>query len=107
MVWDDRDLNAHQIALRERVATLAHVRAENPALSRGSRTTHSVSQDTWVYTMGGCGDSANVTVAINRADASRTVEIPAGAYADLLDGGTHAGGSIELDPRSFVLLRHE
>ncbi len=107
MVWDDADLNAHQIALRENVSALAHARAENPALSRGRRTTHSVDQDTWVYTMGGCGDTPDVTVAINRADSNRTVDVPAGSFTDVIADETFTGGSFDLDPRSFLVLRHD
>lgn len=107
MVFDDEDLNDHQIALRENVSFLATIRAENPALTRGSRTTHSVDQDTWVYTMGGCGDTPDVTVAINRADSNNTVSVPAGSYTDLLDDSTFAGGSVDMSPRSFLVLRHD
>ena len=105
MVFDR--LNDHQLALRDAVSALANARAENPALSRGRRTTHSVSADSWVYTMGGCGDTPDVTVAINRADGDTSVTIPAGDYTDLIHDGAHSGGSATLAPRSFLLLRHE
>ena len=105
MPWSDAELNAHQIALRERVRGLARLRAQNRALSRGRRTTLSSSRDTWVYTMGGCGSSTpDVTVAINRADSANSVDIPAGSYTDLLGGGTVSGGSVSLGPRSFLVL---
>ena len=105
MPTSDADLNPHQIALRGRVRALARLRAQNRALTRGRRRTVSVDADTWVYAMGGCGESApDVTVAINRADASRTVNIPAGSYVDLLDGGDVAGGAVTLGPRDFLVL---
>ncbi len=107
MVFDDGDLNAHQIALRGRVSDLAHIRAENRALSRGRRTTIHDAPDTWVYTMGGVRGSADVTVAINRADESRSVDIPAGSYTDLMAGAPHSGGAVDLPPRSFLILRHD
>lgn len=107
MVFDDVSLNAHQIALRDRVSALASIRAENPALSRGSRTTHFVDQNRWIYTMGGCGDTPDVTVAINRADSNNTVDIPADSYTDLIHDEAHGGGSVDLSPRSFIVLRHE
>ncbi len=105
MPWSDSELNAHQIALRGRVRALARLRASNRALTRGRRRTLSASRDTWVYTMGGCGDSApEVTVAINRADTGNTVSVPAGSYTDLLSGGAVSGGSVSLAPRSFLIL---
>lgn len=107
MVFDDADLNAHQIALRDAVSALAHARATHPALSRGTRTTHAVSQNTWVYTMGGCGDTPDVTVAINRADAAANVEIPAGSYTDLIAAEPASGGSTSLPARSFLVLAHD
>ncbi len=108
MPWDDGSLSAAQIALRDTVAELAQIRADHVSLSRGRRITRSSTQDTWVYSMVGCGDaSADVTVAINRADSARTVDIPAGAYTDLRTGGTVNGGSTSLPPRSFLLLARE
>ena len=105
MPWSDAELNPHQIALRSRVRALARLRGTNRALTRGRRRTLSATQDTWVYTMGGCGSAAaDVTVLINRADSSNSVDIPAGMYTDLLDGGTLSGGSVSLPPRSFRVL---
>ena len=105
MPWDDGDLLPAQIALRDRVRALARLRTTTRALTRGRRNTRSVSQDTWVYTMGGCGSTApDVTVAINRADSPRTVNIPLGSYTDLIDGGDVDGGSRELPARSFLVL---
>ncbi|MFK7991314.1 MAG: alpha-amylase family glycosyl hydrolase [Sandaracinaceae bacterium] len=105
MPWDDSALNTHQIALRERVRALSRLRVQNRALTRGRRRTIAVDRDTWVYAMGGCGEEApDVTVAINRADASRTVTIPSGAYVDLLDGGDVDGGSVSLPPRGYLVL---
>ena len=107
MVFDDSDLNAHQIALRDHVSALARIRAEHPALSRGTRTTHHVDQNTWVYTVGGCGDTPDVTVAINRSDSSATVDVPAGSYTDLMTDAASTGGSISVPARSFVILGHD
>ncbi|MCB9594495.1 MAG: hypothetical protein H6719_17315 [Sandaracinaceae bacterium] len=105
MPWSDSELNPHQIALRGRVRALARLRASNRAITRGRRRTLSADRDTWVYAMGGCGDSApDVTVAINRADTGRSVSIPAGSYTDLLSGATVSGGSVSLGPRSFLIL---
>ena len=106
MPWDDAQLSSAQRALRDDVRALARLRAENPVVARGRRVTRSVDQDTWVYSMVGCGDgSPDVTVALNRADAPRPVSVPAGSYVDLLDGGTFEGGSVSLPPRSFSVWR--
>ena len=106
MPWSDAQLNTHQLALRARVARLGNIRAENKVLSRGRRQVLSVDQDTWVYVMTGCGEgSPDIVVAINRADASRTVSVPAGSYTDLFDDSTVEGGQITLDPRSFLVWR--
>ncbi|HJL19351.1 MAG TPA: alpha-amylase family glycosyl hydrolase [Sandaracinaceae bacterium LLY-WYZ-13_1] len=106
MPWSDAELNPHQRTLRARVRALARLRGQTRALTRGRRTTLSVDQDTWVYTMGGCGTEApDVTVAINRADAPRTVTLPAGTYTDLLDEGTVSGGAVELPARSYRIVQ--
>ena len=105
MPWDDGDLNAHQIALRARVRSLARVRAENPVLSRGRRSTIAVDQDTWLFRRSGCDDE--VLVAINRADGARSVALPAGSYTDLEDGSAVSGGALSLPPRSQRILRPE
>lgn len=105
MPWNDADLNAHQIALRDRVRALANLRANTRALTRGRRRTLSADRDTWVYTMGGCGSSApDVTVAINRSDAERSLSIPAGSYTDLLSGAGVSGGSVAVPARSYLIL---
>ena len=104
MPWSDSALNAHQRALRDRVRALARVRGENPVLARGRRVTMSVDQDTWVYRMAGCEGADEIVVALNRADATRTVTIPAGSFTDLLTSTPHSGGSVTLPARSFVVL---
>jgi glycosidase len=103
MPWADGDLNMHQLDLRDRVRALARARGENPVLGRGRRVTLGVDADTWVYQRVGCDDL--VTVAINKADAPRTVMLPPGDHEDLLDGGTVSGGSTSLPARSFLVLR--
>ncbi|MBX3270674.1 MAG: hypothetical protein KF729_10450 [Sandaracinaceae bacterium] len=105
MPWNDASLNPHQRALRDRVRALARLRVNQRALTRGRRRTLSSDADTWVYAMGGCGGAAaDVTVAINRADSARNVNLPAGTYTDLLDGGRVSGGNVSLPPRSFLVL---
>ncbi|MFO0561069.1 MAG: alpha-amylase family glycosyl hydrolase [Polyangiales bacterium] len=106
MPWNDASLNAHQRALRDRVAQLGRIRGENPVLGRGRRTNLSSDQDTWVYRMEGCGAGFNaVTVAINRADSARSVNIPAGTYTNLATNAASMGGSVMVPARSWVILR--
>jgi glycosidase len=105
MPWNDGGLNPHQIALRQQVRALSRVRAENPILGRGTRTTLSSSKNTWVYEMGGCDEVAPITVAINRADAVESVTLPKPMYENLLEGGQQAGGQVSLPARSFLVLR--
>jgi glycosidase len=104
MPWNDAGLNQHQLALRANVRALSRIRAENPVLGRGVRTTLAVTKDTWVYKMEGC-DADPVTVAINRSDAAASVAVPAGSYTNLVDGTTLSGGAQMLAPRGFLVLR--
>lgn len=105
MPWDDNSLNPHQIELRQLISRLAEIRAEYKNLSRGRRVTLSADQDTWVYRMLGCsGDTISVTIAINRADSERTVNLPVGGYTDLLSGESVMGGSLSLGTRSIRVL---
>lgn len=103
MPWDDGALNPHQRALREKVRALGQIRGQYPVLGRGRRVTLSTDTDTWVYRMTGCGDD-DVLVAINKADAPRSVSLPAGTYANLVEGGTVSGGATMLGARSFLVL---
>lgn len=108
MPWDDNELSSAQRSLREQVRALGQIRADNPVLARGRRITRSSSQDTWVYSMIGCGEgSPDVTVAVNRADAERSVTIPAGSYTDLIGGSAVQGGPVSLGPRGYLVLRRD
>lgn len=103
MPWSDTSLNAHQIALRERVSTLARIRGSHPVLGRGRRVTISSDQDTWLYRMTGCEGTNDVVVAINRADAPRNVTLPTGSWTDLVTEETRSG-AVDLPARSFLVL---
>jgi glycosidase len=84
--------------LHDRLATLLSIRAAHPALRRGARTTVNVSDDVWVYTMSTAGDT--VTVAINRGDATVTVNgLPTGSLSELVNGATLTGPTDTLPPR--------
>ncbi len=106
MPWEDSQLNDHQKALRAKVRTLARLRGQWKALGRGSRQTLTSTTDTWVYRMGGCGDSLpDVVVAINRADGDRDVPLPSGSYRDEIAGvDVTGGGNYTLPARSFAVL---
>jgi glycosidase len=106
MVFENGQLNQHQIALRDKVKKLANLRGQLKVLGRGARTTLHADGDTWVYQMGGCGaDFAEVVVAINRADAPRDVAIPAGDWYDEISESDVAGGAdYSLPARSYLVL---
>ena len=91
------------VSLREKVRALGQIRGQYPVLGRGRRVTISADTDTWVYRMTGCGED-DVIVAINKADTPRSVSLPAGTYANLVEGGTVSGGSNMLGARSFLVL---
>jgi len=106
MPWGDEHLNEHQVRLRDKVTKLARARANNRVLSRGNRRTLHADQDVWVYQLEGCATSSpNVVVALNRGDASRQVDVPAGAYVDLMTDAEVQGGQVELWPRTFIVWR--
>ena len=109
MPWEDEGdtLLPPQVALRDTVRALGRIRGENQVLGRGRRTTLSVTQDTWVYRMTGCGSAgaSDVIVGINRADGANTVTVPTGSYDDLVTMAVASGGSLSLGPRSYRILR--
>ena len=48
--------------------------------------------------------SPDVTVAINRADGARSVNIPAGSYTNLLTDAAVSGGSVSVPARDYLIL---
>jgi glycosidase len=105
MPWDDTTLNAHQIALRDRVKKLAAIRGTNSVIGRGVRTTLAATGDIWVYKLSGCEGAPDVLVAINKADAASSVTLPDGTYTDLMAGTSVMGGDTMLPARSFLVLQ--
>ncbi len=72
MIFDG--LSQDQQWLHDRVAALTKLRHDHTALWRGSRTTVSVTDDTYVYEK---SDGADVLyIAINRADVPNSVTRP-------------------------------
>jgi glycosidase len=82
--------SADQTYLRDRIKKLLEIRAAHPALRRGKRTTLSVSNDLWVYSMSTTGDT--VYVAINRGDTAQTATGLPASVNELITGT--AGASI-------------
>ena len=77
-------LSANQSWLHGRLQKLLEIRSAHPALRRGKRTTLSVSNDLWVYSMTTAGDT--VYVAVNRGDSAQTATGLPGTVTELVTG---------------------
>lgn len=103
MVFDG--LSGDQTKLRERVARLAKIRAEHPALRRGVRKKIRTDEDVWVFEsrISSAADPANgdvVYVAINRSDADKAIDgLPGGSLSELVTGETITGPKMTLPAR--------
>jgi len=85
------------------IKKLGKIRADHVALRRGKRTVLSATAETLAYQM--TRDADTVLVLINRSDNAQSVaNIPASAFTDLLEGGTHTGPSVMVPPRSALIL---
>jgi glycosidase len=83
MPWSG--LSADQEWLRQRVARLAHLRAQHAALRRGTRADLGASNDALVYQMS--SEDETVIVALNRADVEASAPgLPSGTYRELITG---------------------
>ncbi len=107
MVWDDAQLLPAQRRLRSQVRALARLRARYPSLGRGDRVTHpGTDRDIWMYSRLGCAGDPPLLVVINKSDAERQVELPAGRFVDLLaENAPVEGGPRMMAPRSVLVLR--
>jgi glycosidase len=95
--------SAGQQLLLTRIKKLTAIRKAHKALWYGSRSTVSVSAETWAYKMVSGTDT--VYVAINRGDSAQQVSgLPGGTLNDILNGGTVTGPTITLQPRSAAIL---
>jgi glycosidase len=94
--------SADQLFLRGQIEKLGQIRKAHPALWRGGRTTASVTQDTYGYTM---TDGADVvSIALNRGDTAAAVAgMPAKGH-DLLSDKDVDGPSVTLPPRTAMVL---
>jgi glycosidase len=105
MPWNDNELNAHQIQLRQEFSFLANLRGQYKSITRGSRSTLSVDHNTWLYRMGGCGgDTVDILVALNRGASSATLTLPNGTYTDLFSQEDVLGGPITVDSLSYRIF---
>lgn len=101
MQWSN--YSAGQLMLRGHLQKLTSIRADHPALRRGTRTTLSVSAETLAYRMQDGGDQ--VIVVVNRGDWDTSVGgLPGGSYVDELDGSIHSGPDVSVPRRSARLL---
>ncbi len=96
------DLDENQAWLLQRVQALGKIRKAHPALYRGARSTVFVSDDVYAYRMTD-GDET-LYVALNRGDAPQAVEGLPAAGTDLLTDDAVVGPSVELAPRSVVIV---
>jgi glycosidase len=110
MEWWEDELKPAQKKLRSAVQTLANLRGQNRALSRGARRTFSADDDTWVYERIGCGAASGFVIAINRGLMAATLELPPGEYAELsaADSADWSGGAtVMLGPGGYAVLRRD
>jgi glycosidase len=85
MPWSP--LNPDQQRLHDRVAALGQIRAQHPALRRGSRTELFSDIDLWVFemsTLPGDPVTDSVYVGINRSDTDRTSTMVPSGLTELL-----------------------
>ncbi|MBI4701433.1 MAG: hypothetical protein HY744_09785 [Deltaproteobacteria bacterium] len=100
MPWEG--YSQHQLKLRGHIEKLGAIRRGHAALWRGSRTTVSVSGDTYAYAMS--DGEETLYVVLNRGDQAGAVDhMPAKGH-DLLGGGNIAGPKLNLPPRSAMIV---
>ena len=101
MQWSG--LSQGQTMLYGTIKKLTALRKAHKALWYGTRTTLSLTTDTWAYQMNAGTD--NVYVAINRSDTQQQVTgLPSGALTDQLSGSSVTGPSISIPPRTSMVL---
>ena len=103
MMWFGASLSTNQVALHDRVALLASIRAAHSALRNGSYSSLGSTTDTIAYKLSNSSES--VIVLVNRSDTLATiVSIPSGSYKDAIGGTTVSGPSVSVPPRSSMIL---
>lgn len=97
-------LSADQSWLRARVEVLGQLRRDLPALRRGTRTSISATDDTYLYSMSDGAET--VYVAINRGDSEETVSgLPSRTLNDLYNLESVSGPSVRVPARSARIMK--
>lgn len=105
MDFNDATYSDGQKLLLAHVRKVTKIRKDHRALSRGTRTTLSVSDDTYAFEKYDEESGDRVIVVINRGDTDADVSgIPAGSYTDLLSDAMVAGGEVPVPARTSMLL---
>jgi glycosidase len=106
MQWDDYPdsvpYSEGQKFLLDRVKKLGKIRQQYPALWRGTRQTVHVDNDTYVYSRS--DGSQILLIALNRSDELRAVKGMPASGTDLLTGQDILGPSVNLPPRSSMVV---
>ena len=103
MDWNTAGYNAGQQLLLDRHKKLGTARKAHSALRRGTRTTLTLTDDTWAYKM--VDGSDVVYVVLNRSDSAKSVGgLPTGSFSDALSGETVSGPTVSVPARSARLM---
>lgn len=101
MQWNG--YSAGQTLLRTHLEKLGQIRKDHVALRRGKRSSLWASNDTMAYKM--VHSTETVYVAINRGDTQGSVgNLPSGNLTNLLTGQAVSGPTVNLPPRSSMIL---
>jgi glycosidase len=103
MDWNTAGYNAGQRFLLDRHKKLGAARKAHSALRRGTRTTLSLTDDTWAYKM--VDGSDTVYVLLNRSDSAKAVGgLVTGSLTDQLTGEMVSGPSVMVPARGARVL---
>jgi glycosidase len=103
MQWSN--YSAGQTLLRTHIEKLGQIRKDHVALRRGKREGLWAQGDVMAYKMSNASPADTVYVAINRGDAQASVSgLPSGALTNLLNNQTVTGPTINLPPRTSMIL---
>ena len=100
MQWSG--LSQGQTMLRDHISKLGEIRAAHPALRQGTRTTISVTDETFAYEMATAGDT--VYVVINRSDGVQDVGGLPSSATNLLDDSSVTGPTVTVPARASMIL---
>lgn len=95
--------SAGQTFLLNHIKKLTSIRANHPALRRGTRQSISATTDTFAYKMTLGGEE--VVVAINRGDSPQPIgDLPGGSLHELIRDTTVSGPTVTVPARSAMVL---